>query len=64
MSYLKHLKVSSSKSLIVVSLPLNTKKFCKALVDATVRFQVTQNGLKTRKNPVCASNDIKTAKFG
>ncbi len=37
MSYLKHLKVSSSKSLIVVSLPLNTKKFCKALVDATIK---------------------------
>jgi hypothetical protein len=64
MSYLKHLKVSSSKSLIVVSLPLNTKKFCKALGDATIRFQVTQNGLKMRKNPVCASNDTKTVKFG
>jgi hypothetical protein len=35
MSYLKHLKILSSKSLIVVSLHLNTKKFCKALVDAT-----------------------------
>jgi hypothetical protein len=64
MSYLKHLKISSSKSLIVVSLPLNTTKFCKALVDATIRFQITQNGLKMRKNPVCASNDTKIAQVG
>jgi hypothetical protein len=35
--------------LIVASLPLNTKKFCKALVDSPIKFQFPQNGPQMRK---------------
>jgi hypothetical protein len=51
MGELKQIGVSSFKSLIIASLPLEYKKgeFCKALVGAPIRFSTTQTGLKMRK---------------
>ncbi len=51
MGELKQIRVSSFKSLIVASLPLEYKKAksCKALVGAPIRFSTTQTGLKMRK---------------
>ncbi len=47
MHELKQIMISVLKSLIVAPLPVDTKKFCKALVDAPIRFF---NSSKQTKN--------------
>jgi hypothetical protein len=49
MGELKHIRISSLKSLIVASLAPESEEACKALVGAFIRFLIPQNGLKTRK---------------
>jgi hypothetical protein len=49
MGELKQIKILSLKSLIVNSFTSNTKKFCKALIDAPIGFLITPKGLKMRK---------------
>jgi len=50
MNELKLIRISSLESWIITFLPLNvTKKFCKALVGALIRFQMTPNILEMKK---------------
>jgi hypothetical protein len=49
MGELKDIRILSLKFFIIASLTLNYKKSCKALVGTTIRFLITQKGLKMKK---------------